>query len=445
MWIFALWSCQSAPDTTLLTDPEPTGPSGDPATGWDVLRYGDFVGSGVPAELWDTLMGPDPANVLDRDGPSAQLSASFNRFAAPNGVQVVGGVTCMGCHGGVVEGDFVPGLGNARIDFTPTAGDFLGLLDVAVRSQFGGDSPEYEAYLPFGRGTAAVQPFTDMPFAGVNPAFSIERAAVAHRDPDTLAWLDEPLYEVPSDNIWSDTPPLWHVAKRDSLYWTGFGTGQIPRMLMQISVVGLVDLEQAESIEADFEHVWAWAEALQPPAYPGEVDPALADEGRLVFEATCSGCHGTYGEDAAYIEQIIPLDEIGTDPVYARAFVDNDFVQWVADSWFGSGHAPSPDLLGYVAPPLDGIWATAPYLHNGSVPTLAAVLDPSLRPALWRRDPVDTSLDHEQMGWPYTVPTKPDAWTYDTTVSGADNSGHPFGEPLSPAERTAVLEYLKTL
>ena len=435
MWIWLL-ACQAP----LSEDPEAV------ARGWDALRYGDYVGSGVPADLWFELVSADAENRLARDGLSAGLAPAYNLFEAPNGVEVVGGLTCFGCHAGEVDGVFYPGLGNPRVDFAnEVKAQQLGLLQELVAIRYGRDSPEWEASFPFFRGAAAVADATLTPFAGVNPAFSLERAAVAHRDPQTLEWQDDTWFPIPDAVIWSDTPAWWHLQKRSDLYWTGFGRGEVERLLLQISTVAVLDSAHAAELLEDFGDIRAWIEALEPPAYPGGVDEALAAEGEVAFAATCSRCHGTYGEGGAYPNLVVALDEVGTDPVYAQAFDGTPFVDWLNESWFASGGEQPPPELGYVAPPLDGIWATAPYLHNGSVPNLVSLLDPNERPALWRRDPQSSALDHERMGWPYEVPETADTWTYDTAVDGASAVGHPYGLELDASGRRAVLEYLKTL
>jgi hypothetical protein len=106
---------------------------------------------------------------------------------------------------------------------------------------------------------------------------------------------------------------------------------------------------------------------------------------------------------------------------------------------------------GYVAPPLNGIWASAPYLHNGSVPTLWDVLNPDERPKVWKRTP--TGYDDRKMGLEISiyesVPEKLSTGTrrqyFDTTRAGKSAAGHRFSDELSTEERWAVLEYLKTL
>ena len=60
---------------------------------------------------------------------------------------------------------------------------------------------------------------------------------------------------------------------------------------------------------------------------------------------------------------------------------------------------PNAPFPGYMAPPLDGIWATAPFFHNGSVPTIEGVLNSKARPAIWQRVNYDSKvLDEEALG-----------------------------------------------
>jgi hypothetical protein len=110
--------------------------------------------------------------------------------------------------------------------------------------------------------------------------------------------------------------------------------------------------------------------------------------------------------------------------------------------------------LGYIAPPLDGVWATAPYLHNGSVPTLAALMDSASRPDHWRFVTSEPKYDPRTLGWEYVVVSHGKegamSWDernriYDTSLHGYSNEGHTFGDELTPDERAALLEYLKTL
>ncbi len=110
------------------------------------------------------------------------------------------------------------------------------------------------------------------------------------------------------------------------------------------------------------------------------------------------------------------------------------------------------DPDGYVAPPLDGIWASAPYLHNGSVPTLWHLMHPDHRPAVWR--PVSAEMDEEKVGLTIEQASeRPDSSDdmvfrrsyFDTRQFGKSGDGHTFPNALSEPEKQAVLEYLKTL
>jgi len=111
---------------------------------------------------------------------------------------------------------------------------------------------------------------------------------------------------------------------------------------------------------------------------------------------------------------------------------------------------------GYQAPPLDGVWATAPYFHNGSAPTVYHVLKSSARPNLFTRS-FKTGIDDfdpVKLGWKFTQIQRDDCRKmtpyeernmYDTTRSGRKNTGHTYGDHLTEEERMAVIEYLKTL
>ncbi len=111
---------------------------------------------------------------------------------------------------------------------------------------------------------------------------------------------------------------------------------------------------------------------------------------------------------------------------------------------------------GYQAPPLDGVWATAPYLHNGSVPTLYDMLNSKSRPKIFTRSFKTGVEDYDQIkvGWKVRELGKPAPANatpyerrrvYDTAQPGRGNQGHTFGDRLTEEERRAVIEYLKTL
>ncbi len=96
----------------------------------------------------------------------------------------------------------------------------------------------------------------------------------------------------------------------------------------------------------------------------------------------------------------------------------------------------------YKARPLNGIWASAPFLHNGSVPNLWAMLtDPqkrvdSFHVGSWEMDPVNVG---------FVADAGPATSEFDTSVPGNSNLGHPFGVRLSDDQKRDLIEYIKTL
>ena len=173
-------------------------------------------------------------------------------------------------------------------------------------------------------------------------------------------------------------------------------------------------VEEAQRVDQMFTDIHAYVLSLRAPVYPFEVDADLAAEGEVLFGMLCAGCHGTYAEneqDETYPNLLIPLEEIGTDPVVANGGVVHSphLVEWYNNSFYGQVTPffpidPDSGVVGYVAPPLDGIWATGPFLHNGSVPNLRMVLDSSSRPVVWRRTTYETTrFDEDNLGWPFEV------------------------------------------
>jgi mono/diheme cytochrome c family protein len=176
----------------------------------------------------------------------------------------------------------------------------------------------------------------------------------------------------------------------------------------------------------------------------------------------CARCHGTYGTKWTYPNKIVPLDVIGTDPNRYYG-ISEAFSRYYNRSWFGhekpgwlADDHPARAAGGYQAPPLDGIWATAPYFHNGSVPTVYYLLNSKTRPKIFTRSyrTDKEAYDPVRLGWKIKVldsgsdprlPASERRKVYDTTQPGRSNAGHTFGDKLTEEQRMAVIEYLKTL
>ncbi len=436
---------ERATDEIIEIPPSPQR-EGDPEAGLHYLLYGDYVGSGFPYDIFVELLNAGGSHdpLLEREGSSAPIPHQFNAFRTPEGVEVVGGLNCLGCHASEFRGELVIGLGNSLSDWTDSS-NRTREVRFLIASRYGVQSPEWQASHRILRGMDAIGNSSRTAFAGVNPAFKLEEAAAAHRHPEDLTWSDKKLYQPTSDVVASDVPPWWHLKKKNALYYAGMGRGDFGRLIQQISVVGIKDAEAAADQSDHMADLLAYLRTLEPPAYPGRIDTELASRGAEVFEANCKRCHGTYGEVETYPNRLVPTSEVGTDPVYAQALIDSPLSRWFNESWFANEVTATVEpRLAYMAPPLDGIWCTAPYLHNASVPTLDTLLDSSKRPTYWRRSFNADDYDLERVGWQYEEVPGPVDWrTYDTTQRGYGNGGHTYGDDLTDDERKALIEYLK--
>jgi hypothetical protein len=283
----------------------------------------------------------------------------------------------------------------------------------------------------------------------VNAADRLAQLLVAHRDPLTLRWTDTPVMTVTGKLIPTDVPPWWLLKKKHAMFYNGFGRGDFGRFLMASNLLTVSDSSEAREVDGHFNDVLAYIYSIEPPKYPYPIDGSLARQGGVIFVEHCSKCHGHYGDNGDYPNLLIPESIVGTDSLlYRNNFQSPQFIEWFNQSWFARGDHPArlEPFDGYIAPPLDGIWITAPYLHNGSVPTLEAVLDSRIRPAYWSRDFNHPQYDYERVGWKYTRENGPRGTeVYNTTLPGYGNYGHTFGDRLTAHERKAVIEYLKTL
>jgi mono/diheme cytochrome c family protein len=451
------------PSSSFGADPEPhrspTGEvlpteqrPGDPAAGYHGLVNEPYVSCGMPYEAWRRLApDTDPADLLPgREGRNAELPYFLTAHVNADGVEVVSN-NCLVCHAARLGDEVVVGLGNAFADFTQDPRILVNQVGRYVRGP-----AQIAAWQHWADRIEGIAPHILTGTIGMNPATNLSWALMAHRDPDTMAWSDTPLLEPPPETpVPLRTPPWWWMGKKNAMFYTTIGRGDHSRYMLFASLLCADTVEELREIDTYAPDIRAYLESLVPPAFPGEIDMALAAEGRAVFETNCASCHGTYGEDPSYPNLVIPLDEIGTDPLYATTMTDGSldrFYEWVERSPHGGTVRAAP-AAGYIAPPLDGIWAVAPYLHNGSVPSLSALLDSRLRPRYWRH-PEAREYDAEAMGWRHEVleagkeaaadPAER-VRIYDTTLPGYDNGGHYFGDNLSEQQRNAVLEYLKSL
>jgi mono/diheme cytochrome c family protein len=430
--------------------PVPASPqrSGDIAEGYRYLTTGDYIKSGIPYRYFQLGVGRSATNYLQRDSPNATISHEYTAVKAPNGETVVA-PNCLECHAQVFDNKLYIGLGNSMIDFSDRRK--LSVQNAAMAEAFlrKGDPKKYEAAAPFLTALKAIsgQLYTEV--RGVNAADRLAALLVAHRDPQTLRWSADPVIDVSGALIPTDTPPWWLLKKKHAMFYNGFGRGDFGRFLMASNLLTVSDSSEARAVDSRINDVLAYIYSLSPPKYPYAVNKALARQGGVLFVQSCSKCHGHYGGSDDYPNLLIPESMIGTDSLlYTSNFQSPQFIEWFNKSWFAQGDHPArlDPFNGYIAPPLDGIWVTAPYLHNGSVPTLEAVLNSRVRPEYWSRDFDRPEYDYARVGWVYTEEKGPRGTAvYNTTLPGYGNYGHTFGDKLSERERKAVIEYLKTL
>lgn len=436
----------------IIPIPKSAQRTGDVAKGKEYLLSGDYMSSGIPLEAFLAVYGSNTENILGRSGDNTNIPPNYTAVLAKNGTKVVA-PNCLSCHSGSINNEFIIGLGNHSMDLTFNRAALEPILTRGITQIYGENSAEFEAYQQFRKSIIAIGSKTITATLGANSANKIAEVLVAHRDKNTLVWSDTPYIDIEEDVIPSDVPALWLLKKKNAAFYTALSRGDFVKSFIGAGMLTLNDVEKAKEIDEKMPDVLAYFESLEAPKYPFSIDNTLANQGKALFNNSCASCHGNYGDQPSYPNVLVALNIVKTDPELSnRNTRESDynryFYEWFNTGYFGSG--PNPLRLkaegGYIASPLDGIWATAPYLHNGSVPTLMDLLDSKSRPALWSRTFNNADYDTKKVGWNYTVETtKKGNKTYDTSLKGYGNEGHTFGDSLTDEERLAVVEYLKTL
>jgi mono/diheme cytochrome c family protein len=181
---------------------------------------------------------------------------------------------------------------------------------------------------------------------------------------------------------------------------------------------------------------------LRPPEFPFPIDRDLASKGMVIYERACADCHRPGGAQLGK-----PISGIRTDTnliaVWKQVLADQANSTAKRLGLNRSGNARNS---GYQAPSLNGLWTRAPYLHDGSVPTLLDLLTfPDKRPVRFYRgfdvyDPIKVGF----------VSEGPDAEREGSLMEvnrpgNNDNGGHTYGTDLPESDTKALLEFLKTL
>jgi len=251
----------------------------------------------------------------------------------------------------------------------------------------------------------------------------------------------------------SDFPSLWNQKPREGmhLHWDGDNDSVDERNLSAALGAGVTPVTVDH---AGIKRVRDWIWTLPPPKYPYSIDASLASRGAALYQQHCVMCHadqrfreGVRAPEATRVGLIEDIDRIRTDrhrlDSYTDVFAANQYALY-PESEYRFTHFRK--TRGYANHPLDGIWARAPYLHNGSVPTLLDLLSaPAERPKVFYRG--NDVFDRQRVGFVSNLKTERGRTftEYDTALPGNGNGGHEYGISLPLADKLAIVEYMKGL
>lgn len=406
--------------------------------------------------------------------------------------------SCATCHTAELFGHTVVGLTNrtARANefFHLAAGFFPSITSELFQSLTGANETELELFLRTQTNLAAIGSVVPQ-VLGLDTSLAQVSLSLARRNEDAYAthnveWQRNPRENALETFVADSKPAVWWTLKYKNRWlsdgsivsgnpiFTNFLWNEIGRGTdLQELEVWLRDNQQIVdelTVLAFATQAPRWTTILEE--YPIDIDAAR--RGQVHFEAMCSSCHGTYEKawelaDAAslplaeqlatltvtYPEQT-PVLDVGTDLQRAEGMAA--FADRLNELAISNAMATVVEVqAGYVPPPLDGIFARYPYLHNGSIPNLCELLTPASqrRTSFWMgpADNAATDFDPACVGYPVGDAT-PVSWTqverafYDNSLPGLSNRGHDSmlvdvdGNPLlDEAGRSDLIEYLKTL
>lgn len=440
--LLSVCGCAGEPDDSDLTCtaslPQVLPFDNDRAAHGHALLSTETLAPGLLPELvvrnlwvaWGTLPFPDDAAYwrafAERYG---LIDAPFDNGGRPLGVRKEGSniaLDCLVCHAGRVAGQTLIGAANSRVDLETFFDDLLRMRELAP--MYGFPQPPVPYDLDGFTSAAGAQDAFGIGFRitgapGVNTRFGPQKA-----------------------------PAWWMLSRKQRIYSDGGAEASGHRSTMATLVAFGITPDQLQAREPDFEDIAHYMRAIPTPCWNlSEIDPKKRKRGKDVFDTHCASCHGTQsGQGASFPNEIVSIAEIGTDPMRAANFGPLEATALNA-SWFGQ--PPLMSTGGYLAQPLNGIWARAPYFHNGSVPDLLGVINSAFRPTRWSRTGNELAdYDVDRVGFRYTEVasaadpnTREGRLVYDTTREGMNNAGHTYGDPLTDQQRADLLEYLRSL
>src|SRR5260370_3511058 len=238
--------------------------------------------------------------------------------------------------------------------------------------------------------------------------------------------------------------PVWTYKERESFGADGLMKGDLGSALAAVEFNKGMPANYIVHHRSQWASLYAYVQTIQAPNFPRPIDSSLANAGKQVFDGMCARCHGTYGPGRQrYEEKIIPLSTVRTDPDRIDS-ITPELITLTTDSAFGK-YVRVENTRGYDAPPLDGIWCRGPYLHNGSVPTLADLLLPAAQRPVNFYIGGGTAYDLQRVGVTYLEELASDGsrrgtrasakqFEFDTRDPSNSNCGHEYSNKLSASD-----------
>jgi hypothetical protein len=217
--------------------------------------------------------------------------------------------------------------------------------------------------------------------------------------------------------------------------------------LFTVPTMGQTPKRALKNIDYAIKNISPILKTYKTPEFPGTINSEKAERGFAVYNNNCLQCHGEYKWEGGKKSQLVSFPNV----VVPQNEMNSDANRWQSITPALTKklqESPWNDKLqfnhnqGYVAPILEGLWASAPYMHNGSVPTLYQFMHPETRPAKFNVG--NQNLDLDRVGILAEVSGVSEV--YDTSLKGRGNRGHEVEfSGISESEKDELLEYLKTL
>jgi hypothetical protein len=458
-----------------------------------------FQPAGPAAGDWVAQFGFTPGKPEVNQGLPLGFALSYHRprTGAPSPVPFVG-FTCGLCHTALLQrvesdpGVVIEGMGSTSVDFIAWVDAFktaildeqrltLPAVDGAYRRRFGrplttAESLVSRLWLRDLRDRLRDNlPRFDAPYGGAD----LRSAELMPNGPSRtqpFRNLVRNIMDRPAtlgDHGYCKIPSVFEQRNRVWGQFDGSVGNRLTRSVLAALAVGatrenliLPDISKSVADAIDYTTTLrAPRYAAVFPAEAGRLDPHQVERGRTVYRTHCRDCHGAPdGPSGSWVAGprtgvVVPATDLGTDPERVRFRYYQELPDLLV-AHFPAGHPLRPDrallrpgpagrVAGYINAPLEAVWARAPYLHNGSVLTLAELVNLRPRRKVFFRgrnlyDPDDAGL---------VSPAAANARTYfrfDTAVRGNSSAGHDYPWPYrgpgwDEQALRDLLAYLKTI